>query len=196
MAKSASTRGSIAPRLLPAALELFTRQGFDATSMRQLAEHLGITKPALYYHCASKDELLIRLVEPYLHGVDVLLADPPAGPRRVLEAYLDLLVHHRRVMGLIARDPAVRGHSRVHERVTGQLMRLRGLLVGDAASASDEVRASAAIGALWRPFMHLPAFDHETHRGDLLGAAIAALESRPWSPNGRPGRPDAQQSTA
>src|SRR6202012_4263562 len=53
----ASTR----KKILDVALDLFTDQGFDGTSMREIAERLGISKPAIYYHFASKEEILMAL---------------------------------------------------------------------------------------------------------------------------------------
>jgi len=41
-------------RILDVASELFVERGYDATSLREIAERLGVTKAALYYHFASK----------------------------------------------------------------------------------------------------------------------------------------------
>src|SRR3984957_10615769 len=48
-------------RILDVALDLFIEQGFDGTSLRQIAEQLGVTKAALYYHFESKDDILMAL---------------------------------------------------------------------------------------------------------------------------------------
>src|ERR1700691_1913455 len=48
-------------RILDVALELFTRQGYDKTSLRDIAERLGITKAALYYHFERKQDILLEL---------------------------------------------------------------------------------------------------------------------------------------
>lgn len=70
------------------ALELFTTRGYEATSLREIAERLGVSKAALYYHFASKDDLLRSLmgargseVEALLEWVRGELADTaaPAG---------------------------------------------------------------------------------------------------------------------
>ncbi len=45
------------------ALELFTTQGYEATSLRQIADELGINKASLYYHFASKEAILLSLLE-------------------------------------------------------------------------------------------------------------------------------------
>jgi AcrR family transcriptional regulator len=62
-----------ATRILDVALELFTEQGYEGTSLREVAERLNLTTPALYYHFASKDHLLIALVRPALERTDELI---------------------------------------------------------------------------------------------------------------------------
>ena len=53
-------------RILDVALELFGAQGYDGTSLRQIAEQLGVTKAALYYHFESKEDIL-RALHMRLH---------------------------------------------------------------------------------------------------------------------------------
>jgi AcrR family transcriptional regulator len=48
-------------RILDIALELFIEQGYDKTSLRDIAERLGTTKAALYYHFERKEDILIEL---------------------------------------------------------------------------------------------------------------------------------------
>jgi AcrR family transcriptional regulator len=48
-------------RILDVALELFNKQGYERTSLRQIAERLGVTKAALYYHFKSKEDILLEL---------------------------------------------------------------------------------------------------------------------------------------
>ncbi len=49
--------------LLDAAARLFARRGFHATSMRDIARAVGMLPGSLYYHVASKDELLLAVYE-------------------------------------------------------------------------------------------------------------------------------------
>ena len=60
-------------RILDVASELFVEQGYDGTSLREIAERLGFTKAALYYHFPSKDEILRALLEPFDELIDELL---------------------------------------------------------------------------------------------------------------------------
>src|SRR5579863_703397 len=48
-------------RILDIALELFLEQGYDKTSLREIAERMGFTKAALYYHFSSKTDMLMAL---------------------------------------------------------------------------------------------------------------------------------------
>lgn len=52
-------------RALEAALELFSSQGFGATSMRQIAELSGLSVGNLYHHFASKEAIFQRLIQDY-----------------------------------------------------------------------------------------------------------------------------------
>src|SRR3954453_14044635 len=61
-----STRLPAAARreqLLAVALEVFAREGFHGTSMNEVAEAAGVTKPVLYQHFRSKRELFLALLD-------------------------------------------------------------------------------------------------------------------------------------
>lgn len=50
-------------KIFEASIDLFAQKGFDATSMREIAESVGIKKASLYSHYKSKDEILEKIVE-------------------------------------------------------------------------------------------------------------------------------------
>jgi AcrR family transcriptional regulator len=50
-------------RIFEVSLDLFAQKGFDAVSMREIAEAVGIKKASLYSHFSSKDELLEQIFE-------------------------------------------------------------------------------------------------------------------------------------
>jgi AcrR family transcriptional regulator len=56
------TQPTSAERILSTALDLFAVKGYDATSVREICEAAGITKPTLYHFYGSKDGVLLALV--------------------------------------------------------------------------------------------------------------------------------------
>ena len=76
-----SRRGDTRARIQQVALELFAEQGYDKTSLREIAERLDVTKAALYYHFKSKEDIVRSLVEDYIGQIDALIAWAKAQPR-------------------------------------------------------------------------------------------------------------------
>ncbi|MFE1774358.1 TetR/AcrR family transcriptional regulator [Streptomyces sp. NPDC059008] len=75
--------------LLAAAAEVFAVQGYDATTVRQIADAVGMLAGSLYYHFDSKesmlDEILSTFLEELWDGYDAVLA-ASLGPRETIEA--------------------------------------------------------------------------------------------------------------
>ena len=95
-------------QLLEVAIELFATHGFYATSMEDIAEAAGVTKPVVYQHFPSKRALYREL----LHDVDARLTDrlviatasATTGRERVQEgfaAYFHFVAEHRAAFRLL-----------------------------------------------------------------------------------------------
>ena len=67
-------RGDTRARIQKVALELFADQGYEKTSLREIAERLGVTKAALYYHFKTKEDIMVSLFEDVLAEMDRLIA--------------------------------------------------------------------------------------------------------------------------
>ncbi|MCJ1707686.1 TetR/AcrR family transcriptional regulator [Microbacterium sp. VKM Ac-2923] len=141
--------------ILAVAVQVFNAQGYDATSVSDLARHLGLAKSALYHHFASKEELLSVALETGLGGLEAVLDDPRAsvGPaserlRFVLTGATDVLVAQLPSVTLLLR---VRGNSPV-EQAALERRRVFDHRVTDlvaAAQAEGDVRddVDAAVAA-------------------------------------------------
>ena len=87
-------------RILEVALALFAEHGYDATSMRTIAEHLGITKAALYYHFDTKADIVRAMLAETERRVAELAAwarEQPRTPelsRQVLARWSDIMQAH------------------------------------------------------------------------------------------------------
>ncbi|WP_236792069.1 TetR/AcrR family transcriptional regulator [Amycolatopsis sp. GM8] len=64
-------RGSVPERIVRAAAALFRKQGYNATSMRDIADAVGMSKAGLYHHYPTKEELLTEIATV---GTDALIA--------------------------------------------------------------------------------------------------------------------------
>jgi AcrR family transcriptional regulator len=98
--------------VLERSVELFNTQGFDATSMEDLARHLGITKSAIYHHVQSKDALLGLALDHALSGLEAAADEVRTMDGRAVDR-LESLVR-RSVDVLVERLPYVTLLLRVH----------------------------------------------------------------------------------
>ncbi len=78
-------------RVLTISAEIFSRQGFRATSMNEIAAAVGLSKPTLYHYFRSKEELLVRIYTEVLdESVEAARRTVAAAPTP-LEAIRDLI---------------------------------------------------------------------------------------------------------
>lgn len=79
-------------RLLEAALTLFNEKGYAATSVREIVDKAGVTKPVLYYYFKNKEELYIELLRIPFERLDHMLSairSTGGSARRRIEGLLD-----------------------------------------------------------------------------------------------------------
>ena len=77
---SKSPDTDVRQRLLSCATELFTRKGYTATTVREIVEAAGVTKPVLYYYFQSKEGIYLELIRGTFAKFDALL-DSSRGQR-------------------------------------------------------------------------------------------------------------------
>ncbi|WP_280266879.1 TetR/AcrR family transcriptional regulator [Nocardia wallacei] len=93
----AGRRTDTRDRIRSVAMELFSAQGYERTSIREIAERLGITKAAVYYHFPAKEDIVVSLADDLRAGVDEILAwaatQPPGRTtgREILRRYAAVL---------------------------------------------------------------------------------------------------------
>lgn len=111
-------------RVLDAAVELADRDGFDALTMRKLADELGVGAMSLYYYVPNKDELLDGMIELVFGEID---SPPPgtdwqAGVRVRANSGREALARHRWANGLMESRVRPGPESlRLHNDVLGCL---------------------------------------------------------------------------
>jgi AcrR family transcriptional regulator len=99
-------------RLVTAAVDLFTEQGYDATTVAQIAERAGVTKSTFFRHFADKRELLVAGQETLCRLLAEGIAEAPdqASP---LEAVAAGLERASMAMGPMNRELAPRVRAAV-----------------------------------------------------------------------------------
>jgi AcrR family transcriptional regulator len=143
-------------RILEIALRLFTEQGYDGTSLREIADELGVTKAALYYHFRTKEEILQSLMATLQEELRALAdwadAQKPGADTReeLLRRAADLAVGPvSRVMAMAQQNQRALRDLRPegeHEGPPIELFqRIIAPLVPPDAGYEETVRARAAL---------------------------------------------------
>ena len=167
--------GGTKERIQQVALELFVLHGYEKTSLREISDRLGITKAALYYHYASKQELLKSVTQPLIDEFEVLVAGDPE-PETLLRSYVDLMYRHQAVFQLVANDHASLAAAELVERSVKLRRDINRRLAGPDPKPEDYIRAAAAFGAISQGFMIARRVEPEADPAlpDLEAAAAAA----------------------
>lgn len=166
--------------ILDNALQLFEMQGYDGTSLRQIAEAVGTTKAALYYHFPAKEHLLVELTRPMIDELSNLVtrlrADAALAlkPVDVLGIYLDVFLGHLPLVALMARDPATQNHPDIGPRLRTLVEAVQKHLAGPDPSPERLTRTFCALGVIHAVSL-LPDDVAMNQRDTILSAAAAAL---------------------
>ncbi|CAM5781907.1 TetR/AcrR family transcriptional regulator [Cellulomonas persica] len=150
-------RGDAAPeRLVASALRLFARHGVAGTSLQMIADDLGVTKAAVYYHFRTKDAVVHAVLAPAFAGFAELLDEVERHPQPQRAALLvDGLarqaVQHRALYSVVLRDVAAAQLGRRSAAHTGLWDRLRATLAGPQADGGTLVGAAMFLSGLVGP---------------------------------------------
>jgi TetR/AcrR family transcriptional regulator, cholesterol catabolism regulator len=86
--------------LIDAAIDLFSRDGFDATSVRSIARHAGLTSGSFYHQFSNKQALLFeihdRLIDAHLERAHAVAASELPAPEKLRVFMRDVLVEGSR----------------------------------------------------------------------------------------------------
>jgi AcrR family transcriptional regulator len=137
--------------VLRRAIELFNRQGYDATSIGDLARELGLTKSAIYHHVPSKEALLAAALDEALDGlsaaIDASVSESGGSSayerlRSAVRQSVEILGHHLPAVTLLLR---VRGNSEVELAALERRRVIDDKLAGLVRAAVDEGSLRADI---------------------------------------------------
>lgn len=182
-----ATKGETRGRLLDTALGLFTLHGVEGTSLQMIADALGVTKAAVYYHFKAKDEITEAVAEPALREFTAILDHAATiarpGPRTdyVIDEFVDLVVRNRVLMAVVCSDPGLlRVIDRVVHGTEAVMPRLPQMLAGPDADEGALLSAHIALAgiAMAGGSPEFTSMDDETLRHHLA-TAMRRLLGRP-----------------
>jgi AcrR family transcriptional regulator len=194
--RSSTRRDLVESQIIQEATRLFAERGFSGTSLKDIADATGLTRPALYHYVRSKDEILARLVTE--------LAELPARVLKEVHAEKDLSTTERlhkmahAVALQQAADPSrfqllIRSEADLPEELVERYRKSRRQVLREfegviaEGSASGELRAvdarTAALSIIgqcnWVAWWHKSGTPEENERvaDTIADLAVASVRS-------------------
>jgi AcrR family transcriptional regulator len=153
-------------RMLRAAAHCFNQKGYSGTSLKDVADRLGLTDPALYYYVRSKEELVylcyLRAAEVGQEAMQLAISEGANGFDKVmlyLRHHVDFMVGERGPIAIMSEIPSLkpthreevlelsRRHSAAFEALSEE-----GIADGSVAPCDVRMTGNAIMGAVnWIP---------------------------------------------
>ncbi|MGW1025175.1 TetR/AcrR family transcriptional regulator [Streptomyces sp. NPDC002577] len=170
-------RGNTRQRIQDVALELFSAQGYEKTSLREIAEHLEVTKAALYYHFKTKEDILISLFQDLVSPMDELIEWGRTQPhtletkQEVLRRYSEALTGVAPLFRFMQENQATVRELSIGEMFKDRMLTLLDIIKDPDAPLTDQVRCVSALFS-----MHAGMFALKDVEGDPEEKRKAVLE--------------------
>jgi AcrR family transcriptional regulator len=170
-------RGDTRQRIQDVALELFAEQGYEKTSLREIAEHLDVTKAALYYHFKTKEEILVSIFEDLTQPIEDLIEWGREQPhtletkQEIVRRYSVALDGATPLFRFMQENQATVRDLRIGERFKERMRGLREIVIDPDSTLVEQVRSLSAIFTL-----HAGMFAVQDLEGDPEDKRKAVLE--------------------
>jgi AcrR family transcriptional regulator len=143
-------------RIQEVALDLFIEEGYDKTSLREIAERLGVTKAALYYHFPTKEDIVSSMVDDRVAQLKELIEWAKEQPRseetrqELVRRYASMLQgpRHFKIMQFFERNQTVAKTLQSGDTMRTQMIELMDLLSDRSEPVIVQLRRSMAIFAI------------------------------------------------
>ncbi|GHF06984.1 TetR family transcriptional regulator [Streptomyces spiralis] len=173
-------RGNTRQRIQDVALELFAEQGYEKTSLREIAERLDVTKAALYYHFKTKEEIIVSLFEDLTQPIQDLIEWGRQQPhtletkREIIRRYSDALDGAAPLFRFMQENQATVRELRIGDTFKSRMTGLRDIIIDPESSLTDQVRCISALFTLHAGMFVMQDMesDPEERRKAVLEVAI------------------------
>ncbi|MEU4150999.1 TetR/AcrR family transcriptional regulator [Streptomyces sp. NPDC026659] len=170
-------RGNTRQRIQDVALELFAEQGYEKTSLREIAERLDVTKAALYYHFKTKEEIIVSLFRDLTQPIEDLIEWGQGQPhtletkQEIVRRYSAALAGAEPLFRFMQENQATVRELRIGETFKDRMRGLRDIIIDPEAQLTDQVRCISALFTL-----HAGMFVMQDLEGDTEKKRQAVLE--------------------
>ncbi|MET8945281.1 TetR/AcrR family transcriptional regulator [Streptomyces sp. NPDC004542] len=170
-------RGNTRQRIQDVALELFAEQGYEKTSLREIAEHLDVTKAALYYHFKTKEEIIVSLFEDLTQPIQELIEWGARQPhtletkQEIVRRYSQALAGAEPLFRFMQENQATVRELRIGDTFKDRMRGLRDIIIDPDSALVDQVRCVSALFTL-----HAGMFIMQDVEGDPEKRREAVLE--------------------
>ncbi|MEU7399296.1 TetR/AcrR family transcriptional regulator [Streptomyces albogriseolus] len=147
-------RGDTRQRIQDVALGLFAEQGYEKTSLREIAERLDVTKAALYYHFKTKEEILVSIFEDLSRPIEELIKWGRRQPhsletkQEIIRRYSAALMEAAPLFRFMQENQATIRELRIGDMFKTKMLGLRDILIDPDADLVDQVRCVSALFTL------------------------------------------------
>jgi AcrR family transcriptional regulator len=131
-------------QIVETAQRLFAEHGYDATSLQMIADELGLTKAAVYYHFPAKTDIMHESMQPGIRRMQAVVDEVAAlrGRRarieHLVDGFVDFLVSNRTLAVAMANDPAAKRNKMDDEAVELQCRSIE-LLYGEHPTPAERL---------------------------------------------------------
>ncbi|MFE7275741.1 TetR/AcrR family transcriptional regulator [Streptomyces sp. NPDC057623] len=170
-------RGNTRQRIQDVALELFAEQGYEKTSLREIAERLEVTKAALYYHFKTKEEIIVSLFEDLTKPIEDLIDWGRRQPhsletkQEIVRRYSQALIDAEPLFRFMQENQATVRELSIGEMFKNRMLGMRDIVIDPDADLVDQVRCISALFT-----MHAGMFVMKDVEGDPEEKRKAILE--------------------
>ncbi|MGW2650591.1 TetR/AcrR family transcriptional regulator [Streptomyces sp. NPDC001393] len=170
-------RGNTRQRIQDVALELFAEQGYEKTSLREIAERLDVTKAALYYHFKTKEEIIVSVFADLTKPIEDLIEWGRSQPhtldtkQEIVRRYSEALAGAEPLFRFMQENQATVRELRIGDTFKDRMRGLRDILIDPDADLVDQVRSVSAMFTL-----HAGMFVMQDLEGDPDKKREAVLE--------------------
>jgi AcrR family transcriptional regulator len=186
---TASPGRDLRAEILAAAERLFIARGYHGLAMRELAEAVGVSKAALYYHFKDKEELFLAMLSGYLESMEAVIdqiraveATARGRIRRLVEAILSQPDEQRAIIRLSSQEmsqlsPAARQafNQAYHRKFIDNIQAIlqEGILSGELRPVDPAVATWALLGMMY-PYFY-PAHSSEMPGVELVAGQLITI---------------------